>query len=316
MRGFDYCAPVWLTLTPLTAVSAWMLPLKEDPPKDTAVVEVAMADNPANTAEKIRELVDNGEMDDREKDARLYGRFECLGDRVFTRFDPSVHVRPSFMPPASWVHGLTVDPHHRRPPYMAWWALDPATGAYHFYKEYPPGGEFHKLRGGGITPAETATVIRNAEGRVPARHRLVDPKFGKAEHLRHGYREPPWVELMAEFGLRFEAQIAGAADLDRGFVKVNDLLGYDKNCAVGPSNQPHLYVHDCCTSLIQSFMRFAYVDVKDPVKGLHRKVSEEFKDPIDCVRYTVLFDVPVTDEEFEEMQPFTAKELEDANAYG
>lgn len=315
LRLFDNCGSRWLTLTPLDAKSAWLIPIHDDPPPDTFIVDIDMADNPANPPEKIREIEENGEMDEREKMARLHGQFGSLADRVFRRFDPAVHVVKSFPIPKHWVRGLTVDPHHRRPPFMLWWAFDPEERAYHFYKEYPAGGNFHKLRDGGLTPIETATIIRNAEGDRPAHYRVCDPRFGKAEHIRHGYAEASWVDLMAQLGLHFDARVPNVGDVDRGHAVVDSLLGYDKNFPVSPTNRPRLLVHEGCESLILSFMRYAHLDVNDPIKGIFRKVSEEYKDPIDCVRYSVLWPIPASLDEVNTMRAFSEKDLADNNDY-
>jgi hypothetical protein len=138
-RLFDFQGSLWFTQTPLGAESAWIYQsLYLDRPDDVGVVEVSMADNPRNTAEMIKSFADNGEYTDREKAARLYGKFEFLGNRVLELFDPAVHICKAFLPPTDWIHGLAVDPHHKRPAFMLWFAFNPHSKTYHFYREYPP----------------------------------------------------------------------------------------------------------------------------------------------------------------------------------
>jgi hypothetical protein len=312
-RLTDNFGDIWFTLTPLGAHSAWMYTaFYTNPPPDMFVVEVEQKDNPGLTAEQRQAFEDNGEYSERERAARLHGRFQFLGDRVYDLFDPSVHIIPSFQPPREWIHGLSVDPHLKRPAFLAWFAFDPTTHTYHFYREWPP-GVFHKMRSGGLPHAELATVIRNAEGRCPAPVRVVDPRFGKAEAQRYGFRETSWVNAMAEYGLFFDATVPNTATIDYGHEVINDLLRYDKNFPVGPANRPHLYIHDNCPNIAESFMSYAFSNVESPERGLFTKVMEEYKDAADAVRYAVLYPLPCTTEERNRLQRFTDDDLRREN---
>lgn len=316
-RLFDFRGSMWYTLTPLGAKSAWLYETfvnPVEPRADVLHLQVRQRDNPGNTEEQLKEFENNPNFSDRERKARLYGEFECLGDRVFDTFDPRVHVIKAFLPPTDWIHGCTVDPHHKRPAFIAWWAYNQHTRTYHFYREWPPGA-FHKLREGALPPAEYATVIRNAEGRVSAKVRVCDPRFGKAEHSRHGFRETSWVELMAQYGLHFDANVPNVGTLEYGHDVINDLLRFDKNFPISPTNSPRLFLHDCCPNLAASFMNYGYLDTKDAIKGLYRKVSEEYKDGVDVVRYTVLYPIPVTADQIKKLQRFTAEDLRRENDY-
>lgn len=307
--------PQWFALTPLGARSAWMLPLYLEPPDDTFIVTVDQTDNPGLTDDQRREFAKNGEWTDRERDARLHGRFEVLGDRVIERYDPSVHLIPSFMPPEKWIHGLSVDPHHKRPAFMVWYAFDPVSRVFHCYREWPSDRDFFKCRAGGLSPGEYATLIRNVEGKFPARARICDPRFGKAEVSLHGIKQTSWVELMAQYGMAFDANVPNTGTIDYGHQVIDDLLRYDRNFPVGPTNTPHLFVHDCCKNLDKAIRNYGFLDVKDPVKGLYRKVSEEFKDPIDALRYALLYPLPATADQIDALQRFSEADLNRENEY-
>jgi hypothetical protein len=312
-RLMDFMGPIWFTLTPLGVKSAWLYSaMYLDPPKDVYIVEVTQRDNPGLSERQIKEFEDNGEYSERERQARLYGRFQLLGDRVFDLFNPSIHIIPSFVPPREWIHGVSADPHFKRPTFLAWFAFDPTTRTYHFYREFP-NLPFHKLRSGSVPHAELATIIRNAEGKCPAPVRIVDPRFGKAEAQRYGFRETSWVNLMAEYGLFFDATVPNTATIDYGHDVINDLLRYDQNFPVGPTNRPHLLVHDNCANIAEAFCNYAFTDVENPEKGLFKKVSEIYKDPIDAVRYAVLYPLPCTTEERNRLQRFTDDDLRREN---
>lgn len=318
-RLMDYCGSIWFTMTPLGVKSAWLYQsMYLDPPKDVFVVEVQQRDNPGLTEEQIRAFEENGEYTERERQARLYGRFEFLGDRVFESFNPEVHVIPGFMPPKEWVHGCTVDPHHKRPSFVVWWAYDPTTKTRHYYREWPTVkefGPFHKLLKGGLPLRDLAALVVAAEGPVRARVRVCDPRFGKAEHQRHGYHETSWVTLMEQYGLHFDANVPNTGSIEYGVGVIEDRLRYDKNFPISPTNHPRIYIHSACENVATAFMNFAYTDVEDAVKGLYRKVSEEFKDPIDAVRYTELYPVPCTESEIAGLQRFSEQDLRRENEY-
>jgi len=308
--------PLWATLTPPGARSAWMVSYLQGNSKDDFVLTVSQKDNPGLTDEQRSAFAGNPQWSDREKKARIYGEFEVLGDRVLETFDPAVHVVPAREVNAPHlIHGMTVDPHHRRPAFILWWTFEPRTRSYHFYREWPADRDYFKATDGGLTPVQYAAVIRSAEGRLSVRHRLVDPRFGKSEHSQHGVKSTCWVDQLADVGLWFTADIPNIGTIEYGHQVINDLLHHDANYPISPTNSPRLTISADCKNLIRAMKMYGFLDVKDPIKGLFRKVSEEFKDPVDCVRYTVLWPVPATQEQIDKMQRITPQELTEANDY-
>jgi hypothetical protein len=92
------------------------------------------------------------------------------------------------------------------------------------------------------------------------------------------------------------------------------MLRYDKKFEVSPTNQPQIMVFRSCPNLDKAFRHYGYLDVDNPVRGLFRKVSEEFKDPMDTVAYTVLCPPPLTVDEVKALQRWTPEDLEKENA--
>jgi hypothetical protein len=197
---------------------------------------------------------------------------------------------------------------------MLWWAFNAASKTYHFYREWPT-GDFFKMKEGGLTPAEYASIIRNAEGRLIPRVRVCDPRFGKAEHQRHGIHETSWVHLMAQYGLNFDANVPNTGTLDYGHQKLNDLMRYDRNFPISPTNHPKIYIHEGLANLVTSVLNYAYVDTNKTEKEPYQTVSEEFKDPCDAMRYTVLYPLPATEAETRGLQRFSGEDLAAENSY-
>lgn len=306
--------PIWFSLTPLGAKAAWMWQKwVKNPPPGVSVVKMQQSENPSLTPEAIEEFSSTGEWTDAERRARLFGDFESLGNRVIHNFDPDIHVIKAKALPASWRKYQAVDPHHARPPAVLWAKKDPLSRLFHIIGEYPA-GDFIKMKSGGKTPTQLAIEFRNIEGREPAQVRLCDPRFGKAESSVHGKRQSSWVDLMAEAGLSYDARIPNIARVESGEQRIVDMLRYDKNYPISPTNTPRLLIHDCCPNLIAAMENYGILPERDPTKGEPEKRSEEFKDFIDALRYLVLFEEPPDIDELP--GAFSTAELAEANSEG
>ena len=294
-RGLsDRCGPIWFTLTPLGQNATW---LREWAEADD------VWDYKGNQRENIflsKETFDSFERDGKytraELASRTTGEFELGGDRVFENLDPDVHFIEARPIPDDWLIGLTVDPHHRKPAFCLWWACDPSTEpnwVYHFFREWPQ-GDFFGMDSGGLSPDEYAVLFRQTEGARPAQVRICDPRFGKAEYRVAGKREVTvWSREMESAGLYFDCNVPGTSRLEIGHTKVTNMLRWDRNYPIGPTNTPRIFIHDSCQNLQKAMKYYAYLQVKDPAGGVHEKVSEEYKDPCDCLRYTVLYQIPI-----------------------
>lgn len=315
-RGLtDYYGPIWFTLTPLGAECLWMADWVRDaqcwtnPP-------TRQHDNPYLSEAARKEFAKDGRFTKRERRARLFGEFEFLGGKVFEAFDPQVHAIQAFPIPAHWPQGLTVDPHHRRPAFCLWWALDPHSEPnwiYHFFREWPL-GDFFEQQDGALTPPEYAALFRGIEAARPVDYRICDPRFGKSEVVYHGKSESSWAEMMHDCGLDFDTDIEEIGRIETGHVKIQRMLHWDRNFPLSPTNTPRIFVHDTCPNLLTAFERYAFEDIRDPDKGYTEKVSERYKDPIDAVRYTVLWQVPYTGVQVKNLGMFSDDDLEQENS--
>lgn len=287
--AIDY-GSIFFSLTPLGAKAAWMYQKWiRNTPEDVVATRLVMADNPYLSKAAIKEFEENGEWSDSEKAARTQGEFESLGNRVFHTWDANVHVIPARALPKEWRQYQVVDPHHARPPYVLWAKRNPISGAFEIFREYPA-GDFHKMRTGGKPPTELAIAFRSIEGNDPPHVRIADPRFGKAESSFQGYRQTSWAQRMEECGLYYDTRVPGIARIETGEQKIVDLLRYDKNFPIGPSNTPKILVHSSCPNLIMAMESYGILPARDVTKGDQEKRSEEFKDPCDALRYLVLFE--------------------------
>lgn len=286
--------PVWFTLTPLTARCTWIYNSIVKPRHaDVLSITVHQEDNPYFSAEARRSFASNTSWTEAEKKARLYGEWEALGSKIIHNWRSDVHVVPARPLPRDWLHGMCVDPHHVRPAAVAWFKISP-WGVYHFYREWP-NEEFVNLTSGGKTPTEYANLFRAIEGAEPARFRIADPRFGKAEGQYHGHMMTTWAEQMADAGMPFDTRVPGIGRVEIGEQKIIEMLRYNPSCPIGPTNTPKILVHDCCPNIIAAMENYGIVAERDPTKGHPEKPSQEFKDFIDVVRYAVLYGLPTTE---------------------
>ena len=294
-RGLsDNCGPIWFTMTPLGSDSLWMIDWLKDP--EVWSYSGPQRDNTYLSSRTFDDFESDGKFSKRERAARLYGEFEFLGDRVFENLDPDVHFIEPFPIPPHWLRGQTVDPHHKKAAFVLWWACDPETEpewVYHFYREWPT-EDYFNMEGGAMSCTDYAALFRSIEVAHPAQVSICDPRFGKAEwaHLGAGVATV-WVSEMGAAGLHYDANVHGVGRLEIGHTKITELLRYDKNFPVGPTNTPRIFVHRSCKNLMKAFQYYGYLQQKESERGVVEKVSEEYKDPIDCVRYTVLYRIPM-----------------------
>jgi hypothetical protein len=289
---------ILFTLTPLGVDAAWMNMRFCNPASDLVMqglvhlVRAKISDNPYLTREHWEQFAASGEWTDAERKARLEGEFESLGNRLIHTFDPSVHVIPAFSLPRDWIRGMTVDPHHSRAPAIAWWRKSP-DGIYHFYREWPD-DLITKTKRRAMPPTELAIFLRNIEADQPAQVRIADPRFGKAKFTSHGKQQAAWVDLMGEQGLKFDARIPDIATIEIGETKLCDMFRWDSTFPISPTNTPKIFIHDTCPNLIASLNNYGLLPHHDATRG-EAKRSEEWKDMIDVMRYTVLY--PIVDTE-------------------
>jgi hypothetical protein len=75
--------------------------------------------------------------------------------------------------------------------------------------------------------------------------------------------------------------------------KIRELLAHDRQLPISATNRPHLLVTEDCTNVIEAFENWSFVPpaAREELR-LDEKYCEPFKDPIDVVRYAVLYGPP------------------------
>jgi hypothetical protein len=119
---------------------------------------------------------------------------------------------------------------------------------------------------------------------------------------------------MAECGLDFDANVPNTGSIHYGLNKIEALLRYDKAFPLSPTNHPRLYIHDTCENLQKAMLYLTYQEAAEGREPF-QKLEETWKDPVDGVRYVVLYPLPLPKNKIQALQPFTSEDLMDENDY-
>lgn len=289
-RGaIDQFARLTFSFTPIGPNSSWLfreLYSKADG-KKISVTNVSIFQNPYLNPEAVAQFAEDPAISEIEKEARLYGRFQHLIDRIYPTFDDKVHIVKPFKPPESWYHGLCVDPHAVRPWFMAWFAIDP-RGEIYFYREWPK-GDFTKIRRDVKSYDDYAGLIRQIEADRPSMLRLIDPNFGPRRDVSKlsGLQDDSITTYFARYGLQFEHRLNDNLEFGEG--QVRRLLTYNTKEPLSAINRPRLYFTEDCPNLIAS-MTFYCAKTKPNSDGVVEEGGreEQYKDGADVVRYVAV----------------------------
>jgi hypothetical protein len=174
----DQSARISFSFTPLGPNAAWMFKelYSQADGKRIENFNISIFDNLWLPKKAVEEFANDPSISDVEKEARLYGRFLHLIDRIYPQFEENVHMIPEMRPDPSWFVGQVIDPHTVKPWAMAWFCVTP-KGDVIFFKEWPD-SDFTRIRRDTRSPQEYAHLIRQIEGNRPADYRLIDPNYG------------------------------------------------------------------------------------------------------------------------------------------
>lgn len=283
----DQDARVHFAFTPLGQHAAWMFRelYRHADGKSIDVHNISIYDNPYLSPAAIDRFANDPTISDVEKQARLYGKFLHLVDRIYPQFNEDVHVIPPFSPDPSWFHGCAIDPHTVRPWAIAWFVVTP-RGDVIFYREWPT-GDFTKIRRDTRAPAEYAALLRQIEGTRPVDMRIMDPNYGPRSDFVRGTYVPAVRDVLAEYGLLCNTSLND--DLNYGEARVRSLLSYDSNRPLDDLNRPRFFVTENCRNIRNALSYYVAANQSaEDDSPSESKRDETYKDFADVVRYTAV----------------------------
>lgn len=283
----DHFARIVFAYTPIGPNAGWMfrdLYTRADG-KRIDNYNLTIFDNPYLSPEAVEEWSNDPAISQIEREARIYGKFTSLADRIWPEYNEDVHVVPDFRPPSHWDCGCVIDPHQIKPWAIAWFAVAP-SGEIYFYQEYPT-SDYDKLRRDSRSIQDWAlTILRLEEGR-PMRWRFIDPNFGPRQDVLRGRYVPSVKDDLSRYGIHCYSEIVD--DLFYGEGRVRALLNYDREREATALNRPKLFFTESCRNLrlaMQFYSPETSKEFPDP-----KKREQTWKDFADCVRYVAVSEV-------------------------
>ena len=261
-------------------------------------------------------LAEIAEYDETQMDARVEGHFITLRDRVFTQFDPEVHILPVDLTPSEVFRKemqlyVAVDPHRRKPPAWILFGIDPDDIVY-ILDEFPNINHGYYKTPHGVAPRfydminevhlgydesviEFDKIEKYWGGNV--HKRFMDPRFGHDtlpntnERIIDAYKRHAREQGIS---MKFLPAIVGTdskvGEIDSGIALIRQKLIYDSTQDLSPSNMPGLFINPRCANVIRMFNHFKYTTQRGRAaegKGASDIFESKFKDFADAVRYGI-----------------------------
>lgn len=281
LRGMvDLNGRMWITATPIC--EPWMFDeIVLNKKRDAFYQFVSIYDNPYLTKKAIEEFVVSLQPEERE--AMIEGKFLHLTGRIYSEFDPDVHVIDS-MPPqhVAWPTWFVLDPADRRPHHGIWAKVDPLNNIYIFDEI---------VLKATIKELSHQIIMREVDHGIRQEHviRILDPNKGRTPTAVTGLR------LMDEFASHAVYFLTTVNDdIALGHLAVKERLGYNRNIPISSTNHPKIYfVKNTTRECVSQLLSYVWDDWRgNKASGRAQKeVPKDLnKDMPDCVRYLCMSD--------------------------
>ena len=325
-EGIDYC---WVSEAHNVSNESWeiLLPTirKENskilvdfnPRFDTdPTYERWVTKPPPGTISKLVNYMDNPyfprvlevEMEhDKKTNKNLYkqkwlGQPMGQGGKVWTKFEPEIHVKAIELDPDICNFWMAQDPHSHYYPFCVWIAVFPMNKrrnwpedfAFHVYNEWPDhdefGDDYHNQRKKLTYNGTLADIARHIYAKDGLGYKIkgrgIDPRYAK------GSGSGGWSTDSKGIVELFAKEEHGAMTfilpqekiLDSQKAVITGYMHYNKFQPINEFNQPQFTVHPKCSNTIIS-LKSHRLEEQDPTKDkLIEKENEKFKDASDALR--------------------------------
>ena len=229
--------------------------------------------------------------------ARELGEFTHLAGQVLKEWNDAVHVCEPFQIPSSWPVYRVMDPSNGgKPDFVSWWAQSPDDELF-CIAEYPSGRWIDETKKPGPSVRAACAEFREVEEhfREQVVYSHADPALWKFQQRSATLDTGISVTMASEFlreGFRFSA---AQNDPKIGLTKLRELLYYDITKPVEKGNRPRLRVFrfnwwtgkpilNTSTAPGQWCFKKSVMG-KGNETSFTSSVEDEWKDPVDCMRY-------------------------------
>ena len=302
---FRFGGIIFFLLTPLEG-AAWYHDEFETPERlsdDVVVVEIPTE---ANCIEHgVRGILPHQaledqwkDMDDSEISARREGKYLEHAGRIYSNYrdDVSGHVMdrmPAYYAEC-WRKGAyslyqVIDPHHRKPWAIAWWAFFP-NGVDICVAEWPDTSmrPFNKIKSWTWGYDAYANLTFETEKMLgtgkPAEATIMDPNYGPSAVMSQDSVTSDGAQFYESYrrltGGRGRQMIFPSDAVTPGHIMVKEALG-DPEKGIAPMT----YVMEYCRNMRYGLSHYGYSENRDEKKGLSEKPMLKDKDFADLRRY-------------------------------
>jgi len=297
-----------ITMTPLYS-GGWLFDKINDPfsnAGDYFLVTAEIEDNCKTHG--IRGILNHDDIEriiaeypPEEKAARISGEPIHLSGRIFSLFDPDVHcVTPEHLPISDSTLYLVCDPHDRKPFALGWYVID-STGDAYIVDEWP-NDPYHSMKSCDLTIKDYVDIINEKEKALGRKSevRIIDARYGNRKSVQTG---DTIRDEFDDYGIHFMNSYTDEnASILTGHQRIKEMLWYDRDSEISHTNKPKLFCSKKCLNHIYAFLHYAYADNKRMESALKEKPQEKYKDFMDCLRYFVM-DNPYVDNQEEVYEP-------------
>ncbi len=188
---------------------------------------------------------------------------------------------------------MAIDPAGSKNWFLTWVAID-ASGTWFVYREWP---DYDNWAEAGNTPEGKAgaaqkgskkgirdyvELIKDAEKDEEVYERVIDPRMGAAEKQS----EEGATTIISDLDDAGMTVIpAPGVDIENGIQLINNLLSWDENKPRDSMNSPKIFISDRCQNIISAMQEYSGQGGR----------NENWKDPIDTLRYLAVSDVQFID---------------------
>ena len=251
MRVIDKCGDIFGTMTPLKGKTFVYDKIFLNSGNDPEVWSISMqwADNPYLKKSEIKRLM--ASLGAEELSSRQYGNFVSHDfGRVYSEFNPSVHVIEPIEIPPEWYDKISIDPGYTNPLSAHWYAVDYDGNIYVVAEHYESGQtvEYH---------AQKIKEICRRLGWRKSYGGNYQALIDSASRQRTLSSPKSVAELFYEHGIAVNPNVE--KDLFSG---INRVKSYLKN-ALG---QTKLYIFSTCENMIREFKDYVWGKDETPVK--------------------------------------------------
>ena len=198
-----------------------------------------------------------------EREARKRGEITALEGRIYTDFDPGVHVVEPFEIPKDWPRYQAIDFGYTHPFCALWGALD-GDGRLYIYREHYRAGWLLRKHALAITEAESCPHCFDPDGYGSETDAEVwwERYDRGCSHCDQGRAEPEpdirWADpenAGDRRSLSADYRIVNSPARKRVAPGIRDVA---ERLVVQPDGKPRLYVFNTCTNLLSEFPQYRW----------------------------------------------------------